>query len=236
MKILIIHAHPEPQSFCASMKNVAVETLSREGHAVLVSDLYEQRFNPVASAADFGSRAREDYLVYAVEQRHATKEGTLAPDIAAELDKLLWADLLILNFPVFWTSVPAMLKGWIDRVLVSGLCYGGLRFYDRGGLAGKRATLSFTIGGQHHMFAPDGIHGPLEPYLQPLERGTLAYTGMGVLPAFTAWHVPYVGNEVREATMDQYREWLRALPRAAPKRFSSMDDYDEKLRPRPARA
>ena len=99
-----------------------------------------------------------------------------------ELDKLLWADLLILNFPLFWCSVPAMLKGWIDRVLVSGTCYGGLRFYDRGGLAGKRALLSFSLGGQQHMFADEAaVHGAWEPMLRPLQRGTLAYVGMQVL-------------------------------------------------------
>lgn len=58
----------------------------------------------------------------------------------AELDKLLACDLLVLSFPVFWFSVPAILKGWIDRVLVSGSVYGGMRFYDRGGFKGKRAV------------------------------------------------------------------------------------------------
>lgn len=213
------------------MKTVAVETLRQAGHEVLVSDLYAQNFNPVASAADFGSRARGDYLVYAMEQRHASGNGTLAPDITAELDKLLWADLLILNFPMFWTSVPAILKGWIDRVLVSGVCYGGRRFYDRGGLKGKRAALSFTIGGQRHMFAANGIHGPIEPYLQPIERGTLAYVGVSVLPAFTAWHVPYVTDHARHAMLDDYRDWLARLPHAQPKRFPSMDDYDAAMQP-----
>jgi NAD(P)H dehydrogenase (quinone) len=232
MNILIVHAHPEPQSFCSAMKDLAVRTLAGAGHEVQLSDLYAMRFQPVASAEDFAERAQPDYLVYALEQRHATKKGALAPDIAAELDKLLRADLLILHFPIFWTSVPAILKGWIDRVLVSGVCYGGLRFYERGGLAGKRAALSFTIGGQRHMFAPDGIHGPIEPYLQPLERGTLAYTGLQVLPAFTAWHVPYVDDNARRAMLDGYREWLLALPDAEPKRFARMADFDERLRPR----
>ena len=235
MKALIVHAHTEPQSFCAAMKQEAVQTLRADGWEVQVSDLYAQGFNPIASAADFGSRARPEYLVYALEQRHASQAGTLAPDIAAELEKLLWADLLILNFPIFWTSVPAILKGWIDRVMVSGVCYGGLRFYDRGGLKGKRAALSFTIGGQHHMFEPDGIHGPLDPYLQPIERGTLAYAGMSVLPAFTAWHVPYIDDAARQGILQDYRGWLRGLRDARPKRFASMDDFDERLRPLQAR-
>src|SRR5690606_35403086 len=175
MNVLIVHAHPEPQSFCTAMKDLAVATLSGAGHAVQVSDLYAMNWNPVASAADFPQRSSPDYLVYALEQREAVKAGTLAADIAAELDKLLWADLLILNFPLFWCSVPAMLKGWIDRVLVSGICYGGLRFYDRGGLAGKRALLSFSLGGQRHMFEDEAaVHGDWEPMLRPLQRGTLA--------------------------------------------------------------
>ena len=140
MNVLIVHAHPEPQSFTTSMMKTAVEEFTRAGHAVEVSDLYAMNWNPVASSADFGSRKNPDYLVYALEQRHAWEAGTLAPDIVAEVQKLQKADLVIFNFPVYWFSVPAILKGWIDRVLVSGTCYGGLRFYDRGGLAGKRAA------------------------------------------------------------------------------------------------
>ncbi|MBA5790674.1 NAD(P)H-dependent oxidoreductase, partial [Escherichia coli] len=72
------------------------------------------------SAADFGVRKNPDYLVYALEQRENVAAHAIAPDIAAELDKLAACDLLILSFPLFWCSVPAIMKGWIDRVLVSG--------------------------------------------------------------------------------------------------------------------
>jgi NAD(P)H dehydrogenase (quinone) len=81
------------------------------------------------------------------------------------------------------------------------------------------------------MFSADGIHGPIEPYLQPIERGTLAYVGVGVLPAFTAWHVPYVTEHARHAMLDEYRDWLVRLPHAQPKRFPSMNDYDDAMRP-----
>ncbi|MBB1518716.1 NAD(P)H-dependent oxidoreductase [Aquipseudomonas guryensis] len=232
MNTLIIHAHPEPQSFCSAMKDLAVATLQQAGHSVQVSDLYAMNWNPVASATDFQQRSNPDYLVYALEQREALKTGSLAPDIAGELDKLLWADLLILNFPLFWCSVPAMLKGWIDRVLVSGICYGGLRFYDRGGLAGKRALLSFSLGGQAHMFADeDAVHGDLEPMLRPLQRGTLAYTGLSVLPPFAAYHVPYVSADSREEILEQYRDYLRRLDTVEPLAFPSLADFDRQLQP-----
>ena len=111
MKTLIVHAHPEPQSFSSAMARAAAERLSAQGREVAVSDLYAMNFNPVASAADFKNRSRPDYLNYALEQRHGYQGGSLAPDIAVEVEKLLGADLLILNFPIYWFSTPAILKG-----------------------------------------------------------------------------------------------------------------------------
>jgi NAD(P)H dehydrogenase (quinone) len=231
MKVFIVHAHPEPQSFCAAMCTQAVEQFRAQGHEVRVSDLYAKGFNPVASAEDFGERKNPDYLVYALEQRHGHENGCLAPDISVELQNLLWCDLLVLNFPIFWFSTPAILKGWIDRVLVSGAVYGGKRFYDRGGLAGKRAMISITIGGQPHMFADDGIHGPLDEMLRPLLRGTLAYTGLTVLPPFVAWHVPYISAEARAQVLDDYRLRIEELDVLEPLVFPRLEHFDAKLNP-----
>jgi NAD(P)H dehydrogenase (quinone) len=214
------------------MKDLAVVELQSVGHSVQVSDLYAMQWNPVASAADFGERANSEYLVYALEQRKGFESKTLAPDILTELDKLQWADLLIFNFPIYWFSMPAILKGWIDRVLISGLCYGGMRFYERGGLTGKKAMLAITVGGQPHMLVDGGIHGDLNDMLRPILWGTLAYTGMSVLPPFVAHHVPYITPEARAVMLDEYREHLRALDGLAPLTFPSMSDFDDRLQPR----
>ncbi|MES2126345.1 MAG: NAD(P)H-dependent oxidoreductase [Pseudomonadota bacterium] len=229
MHILIIHAHHEPRSFNAAMKDLAQAELCAQGHTVEVSDLYAMGWNPVASAADFGARGRPDYLIYALEQRHNHKTGTLAPDIQAELDKVLRADLLIFNFPIYWFSTPAIMKGWFDRVLISGACYGGVRFYERGGLAGKKAMLAVTVGGQPHMLVEGGIHGELNEMLRPILRGTLAYTGMTVLPPFVAHHVPYISEDARRALLDAYRSRLQGLDELAPLSFPRMDQFDDKL-------
>lgn len=234
MNVLIIHAHPEPQSFTTSMLKTAVTELTSAGHEVVVSDLYAMDWNPVASAADFGTRKNPDYLVYAMEQRHSYEAGSIAADIATEVEKLKNADLVIFNFPVYWFSVPAMLKGWIDRVLISGVCYGGLRFYDQGGLKGKKAALSFTLGGRDHMFGPEAIHGELEVMLRPLLRGTLAYVGMDVLPFFPGYHIPYLKPEVRDQIMQDYKGWLAQLETATPLVFPKMSEFDEKLYPKKA--
>ena len=187
MKVLIVHAHPEPGSFTGAMKQLAVETLGSAGHEVRVSDLYEMKSNPVASAADFRERTNSGYLVYALEQRHADSTSTFAQDIAAEIEKVVWADLLIFSFPIFWFSVPAIMKGWIDRVFISGRFYGGMR----------RALLALTLGGQRHMFDAGGIHGPLDDMLRPLLRGTLGYLGFEVLPP--------------RRFLEEYRRYLEAL-------------------------
>jgi NAD(P)H dehydrogenase (quinone) len=231
MNVLIVHAHPEPQSFTAALCAQAVSTLQAQGHQVQVSDLYAMSWNPLASAADFCERENPDYLVYALEQRLGAKKHSLAADIQQELDKLLWADLLILNFPLYWFSAPAILKGWIDRVLVSGVCYGGKRFYDQGGLAGKRALVTVTLGGREHMFGEGAIHGPLEDMLRPILRGTLAYVGLQVLPPFVAWHVPYISQEARQEFLASYQARLQHLSDDLPLQFPQLAQFDDRLYP-----
>ncbi len=231
MNTLIVHAHPEPQSFCTAMKDLAVATLEGAGHAVQVSDLYAMNWNPVASKNDFLQPENPSYMVYALEQRNACKTQTLAADIQSELDKLLWCDMLILSFPIFWFSMPAMLKGWIDRVMVSGICYGGKRFYDKGGLAGKRVLIAVTIGGQEHMFGEGRVHCKLEEMLTPIMRGTLGYVGMDVLKPFVGWHIPYISQEAREKILVEYEARLRGLHEETPVVYPKLSDFDTNLYP-----
>ena len=234
MKVLIVHAHYEAQSFNTALKNQAVATLTAAGHEVQVSDLYAMQWNPVASAADFGERANPDYCTYALEQRKGYESATLAPDILAEVAKVEWCDLLILNFPVFWFSVPAVLKGWIDRVFVSGKFYGGKRVYDQGGMRGKKAMLTLTLGGQEHMFHDEqAIHGEMALMLRPILRGALAYTGFSVLPPYIAYHVPYISDVARQDILVDYCSRLASLDQLAPLHFPSLEDFDARFYPKP---
>lgn len=231
MNILIVHAHPEPLSFTTALKDHAVQVLENIGHAVEVSDLYAMNFNPVASQADFDSRSNQEYLNYALEQRHASKTHDLAQDIQIEIEKVQKADLLIFSFPMYWTSVPAILKGWIDRVFVSGIFYGGKRFYNHGGMLGKKAMLSFTLGGRDHMFGQNAIHGAIDDLLLPIQRGTLAYVGFDVLPPFIAYHVPYIPDEARQQLLQQYQQHLQNLEQLQALEFPKLEQFDDKLYP-----
>ena len=231
MNLLIVHAHNEPQSFVTSMKDLTVQHFERAGWNVQVSDLYAMGFNPVASADDFSARKNPDYLTYALEQRHGWQTGTLAKDIVAVVEKVQWADLIIFSFPIYWYSMPAILKGWVDRVFISGVCYGGTRIYDRGGLKGKRAMLATSLGGQTHMFGPGAVHGELDTLLKPIQQGMLGYVGLTVLPAFVAYHVPYLPQPEREAIMQAYQAHLNQLDSLTPLTMPSLDDYDATMRP-----
>ncbi len=236
MKILIVYAHPEPQSLNGSLKNLAVETLTRQGHEVQVSDLYAMRWKAVADEADFSERHDAQRLNYGSESGHALRGGTQAPDIAAEQIKLLWADAVILQFPLWWFGMPAILKGWIDRVYAHGFAYGvgqhgGSRWGDRygeGRLLGRRALLSVTMGGREPQYGPRGVNGPIDELLFPIQHGMLFYPGMEVLPPFLAFETRALDEAGYEKLAQAYRERLQGLFTDAtlPYRTQNGGDYD----------
>jgi len=224
MKVLIVHAHPEPKSLNGSLTAFAVETLGGLGHAVQVSDLYAMRWKAVADAEDFRDRASPERLAYAAESRNAYRGGTQAPDVLAEQRKLLWADAVILQFPLWWFSMPAILKGWFERVYAYGFAYGvgphgGERWGDRygeGTLLGRRAMISATIGGREPHYGPRGVNGALDDVLVPIQHGMLFYPGMAVLDPFVVYQADRLGAEEWPAIAERYRARLETLFTDAP--------------------
>jgi hypothetical protein len=80
-------------------------------------------------------------------------------------------DLMIWQFPLWWFGVPAILKGWVDRVFAMGRTYGGERFYENGVFKGKRALLSVTTGGPEAVYQKGGWNGDIQAILRPIQRG-----------------------------------------------------------------
>lgn len=209
---LLVHAHSESDSFVSAMRDRIAASLGAQGYEIVHSDLYAMDWNPVLSPQDFGSRKADEHLTYALEQRHNFAAGTLAPDIVAEIEKIQRADLVVFTFPLFWFNVPAILKGWIDRVFISGQFYGGKTIYGRAGMAGKQATAAFSLGGREYMFGPEGLHGPLvDGFLRSFFQGSLGYVGFDVIEPFIAYHTPYLPYEDRQASLDQLAERFAEL-------------------------
>ena len=234
MNVLIVYAHPEPKSFNGAMKDLAVETLRGAGHEVVVSDLYAMGFSAVVGAQDFlGERADPEYLAIAAEQTKASQTGTLAPDIVAEQEKLARADLLILQFPIWWFGMPAIMKGWADRVFARGFAYIAGRKYDTGMFKGKTAMVSATTGTSADTYAPDGVDGDIHCVLWPIHNGLLRYSGFDVIEPYVAYMPGRVGAAGRQAYLDGYRQRLLGIDEAPRLFFHPAGDYgaNERLKP-----
>lgn len=233
MKTLIVFAHPEQRSFNGQLKETIRATLEQQGGEVEVSDLYAMGFDPVESPAHFSDRARPEVFDVQMEQRHAYERGECSPDVAAEINKLLRADLIIFQFPIWWFSMPAVLKGWLDRVFVYGLFTSGQR-YDKGYFKGRRAMVSVTAGGPESTFTPAGRNGDIDLILWPLHF-TLHYMGYTVLPHFAAYGVAaairYQETSADSARLEAYKDALShhvlTIDDREPLRFNGWQDWDE---------
>ncbi|GJD73533.1 NAD(P)H-dependent oxidoreductase [Methylobacterium goesingense] len=217
MNVLLVFAHPEPRSLNGSLRDAALDELRRQGHAVRVSDLYAMGWKAAVDRSDFPSLPAGGRLGVAAASGQAFAAGALTDDVGSEQEALLWADAVILQFPLWWYSMPAILKGWVDRVYAHGFAYGVGEHSDRhwgdrfgeGRLAGKRAMLVVTAGGWDSHYGPRGINGPIEDLLFPIQHGILFYPGFSVLPPFVAYRV----DRLDAAGFDRLETDLRARMR-----------------------
>lgn len=230
--VLWVSAHPDPASLTATLRDGAIADLRRRGVDVVESDLYRMGFEPLVSVADVSGAAEGPVSRW---QQEATETGTLAPDIRAEQEKLRTADTVVLQFPLWWYGVPAILKGWIDRVFTNGFAFGvrdeegKVRKYGDGGLAGKHALAVVAAGDRGSALGPRGVSGDLEDVLWPLLHGTLFYTGM-------APHRPYLVPSADRVTagdvsrlVDELGSRVAGLVDEEPLHYRSLrgGDYDD---------
>lgn len=234
MNVLIVFAHPEPRSLNAALRDVAVEELKTQGHTVEISDLYAMNWKTEVDRADFPGLDADERLKAAAASDAAFKAGALTEDVKAEQEKLLRADVLILQFPLWWFTMPAILKGWVDRVYTSGFAHGvgehsethwGDR-YGEGRLAGKRAMLIVTTGGWESHYAPRGVNGPIDDILFPINHGVLHYPGYEVLPSFVSYKSDRLDAAGFELAADRLRERLRTLETTPPIPFRRQNGGD----------
>ena len=137
MKILIVYAHPSSSSFCNAILQAVQSGLSEAGHEFKVADLYAENFQPAMIEADF-----------------AQFQGKPLPDeILKEQERVEWSDGIVFIFPIWWWSFPAILKGWVDRVLSYGWAYEDPKDPDSGYLKPRKILVLPTAGGDQVMFA-----------------------------------------------------------------------------------
>ncbi len=216
-KVLIIHAHPESQSFCSSLKNIAISHCQEQGIEVKVSDLYAMGFNPVGGKDDFTQIQNPDFFKYQMEQVNAFQNKLFVPEVQEEMDKLEWCDTLIFNFPLWWFGLPAILKGWVDRVFAMGLVYGaGKGVYDNGAYKNKTAFLCLTTGGPEMAYGDSGKNGDLNNILYPIQHGMFYFAGMTVLPPFISFSPARITDEERKIQLELYKTYLENITTLKP--------------------
>jgi NAD(P)H dehydrogenase (quinone) len=130
MKNLIIYAHPNSASLNHFFKQTVVESLQESGQEVVIRDLNQINFNPVLSLEDMNGQ----------------RIGQVANDIKTEQDYISWADQIIFVYPIWWTGMPAIMKGFIDRVFSYGFAYRYDQGVQKGLLTGKKAIIINSHG------------------------------------------------------------------------------------------
>ncbi|MGO2112216.1 MAG: NAD(P)H-dependent oxidoreductase [Pseudoclavibacter sp.] len=193
-------AHPRRASLNGRLFDSGTSALATRAE-VTSTDLYADAFDPRLGIGDLGSNV-EAPGNFAELAGRAVAAGEAAPEVAAEQLNLTAADLLVLQFPLWWYGPPAIMKGWLDRVLTDGFAYGGYddergvpRRYGDGGMAGKRALVIVTAGEDAGSIGPRGVSGDLEQVLFPLTHGTLWYCGFDVLDLHVVHDADGLGAE-----------------------------------------
>jgi len=229
--VLWLYAHPRHGSLNGRLFREGVDTLAAH-HDVMTSDLYRDAFDPVLTERDLGDLAGTPGNLAALAEQAYLQEQ-LPADIREEQAKLARAELLVVQFPLWWYGPPAILKGWFDRVLTGGFAHGDLdpelgvpRRYGDGGLGGRRALVVVTAGEDARSIGPRGISGDLESLLFPLTHGILWYVGIETLDL----HVIHDADDLRAGDVDRevarLRTRLRAVDTETPRRFRTLRDGD----------
>ena len=232
MRAHIVVAHPEPQSYNAHLATTARAALERQGWSVTVSDLYAMNFDPLERAQHYAPPLEPARFDVQAEQRHASANTRVPAEVAAEIAQLDEADLLILQYPMWWHLPPAMLKGWLDRVFIYGDVYTSKQRFENGRYIGRRAMLSVTVGTSETTYAHNGRSGDIELLLWPINF-SLAYVGYTVLSPFVAYGVE-AGLRYSDAATVEARlkgietDWAATLGRLDQRRiipFNTMAEW-----------
>lgn len=191
MNVLVVFCHPRRDSLTGAILDAFTSGLAEAGHAVEVADLHAEGFDPVMPLAD--------------EPDWNDGDKRYSPAVLAEQARIARNDAVVLLFPVWWWSMPAMLKGWIDRVWNNGWAYG------KRNLAGKQGLVLGVAAAGAEMYAR---HGYDKAIAAQIDVGILAYCGLKHAPAHI-FHDTLESGEHRAKLIAEARAMGRAYVRIA---------------------
>jgi len=153
-KHAVILCHPDPESFNAAVAKTYCEAVRANFHEAIVRDLYSLKFDPILRA----------------NEQPSALEFVPLPDVAVELDALSNADVIVLVYPIWFGTPPAMLKGYVDRVLGAGFGHRLMRERGGGSVAAGKHLVSITTSGNSSQWldsqgALASLHNVFDNYL-----------------------------------------------------------------------
>ncbi len=192
MKHLAVFSHPNPKSFNRAILDAYVGAVKESGHEVRIRDLYALNFWPVLSASDLAD----------------TAAGRVAEEIRAEQEHVAWADVITFIFPLWWGGMPAMAKGYVDRVFSEGFAYA----FDEKGLrrllVGKKAVTITTLGDTLDNYRDKGFFDAMNKLMD----GILCdFSGLTPTEHRYFGAVPLVTDAERKQMLDNVRTLAREL-------------------------
>jgi NAD(P)H dehydrogenase (quinone) len=234
MQAHIVLAHPEVKSFNAHLSGISQQVLDTAGYKTTLSDLYAMDFDPREGPYHYSSRKDAEVFHAQTEQRFSAENETLPPEVNSEIHCLLESDLLVVHFPLWWFGMPAILKGWMDRVFVYGLMYRSVMRYDKGIFAGKKVIVCVTTGASEDSCSHNGREGDTRLHLWPILY-PFRYLGFDVFQPEVFHGVGGVafieGNEGGLSTLKTYSnrwtETLRTLSSRPLVQYNHDEDFDE---------
>lgn len=185
MNTLILYANYKNPSFNSAIRDTLGETFNKNGHEVVVRDLYDMHFNPVLSREDLELIAEERY----------------PNEITEEQKYISRADVIALVYPIWWSGMPAILKGYIERVFLEGFAFRTVNGKSEPLLNGKKVMIFNTLGSKGFFNTDE----KLKVLDQITEECIFEYCGMEI------HHHQYFESvkDVDDATRQKYLEMVR---------------------------
>jgi NAD(P)H dehydrogenase (quinone) len=202
-KFFIVHMHQEPKSFCSALKDTAVRTLTEAGHEVKVSNLYEMKMFNRIDRTDFTELVDPTYFRPQVEQQSSNQKdrATFSKEIRDEMEKSLWADVIIFTYPYYHGYMPGLTQAWMERVFSYGFAFGT----NGDKLKGKKGMLVFTTGGA------EAYVGKAVNMMLFLIHDRIKFWKMEPLDPFPAFAAVTSSDEVRAKYLKDFAERLKNI-------------------------
>lgn len=211
MKILYVYAHPNPKSYNDMLKQSALDTFAELKCDIQISDLYADQYNAIASWEDFNEPRASLPSQYFLAQQQAFNDNHLAEDIIREMKKLDWADHIIFQFPLWWFSTPAILKGWFDRILIKGFAYDVGKVFEKGLLCGKTASLVVSTQSPEAAYQVEGVHGAtIDTFLHHIHH-TMRFVGIEPGQPFVTYGAFNLNPEQETKLQQEFHDYLKNI-------------------------